>query len=241
MSLSKHIRTWIEEPIREFQILRSERIGSHIQKVTLAFAQNDGPFPVGSYVQFVIEGVVPRAYSVADSTVDTCTIIVSFGGMGVGSRYFAGAPTGTQIRAYGPYDDFPYHKGNERTKLFLATGTGVAPFVRMIRSAIKEGVSSALLLGSPTEGDLPYHSYFQELADTSKNEFTYFPVLSKPHNKWQGGKGYITRYLPQLFQEYSMEHCDVYVCGVPIMVYDVKRLLKRVGFPKQQLFIQEFR
>lgn len=241
MSFSEKIRKFLEEPIHDYEIVQTSRIGSHIQKVRVQFDKSlMGPFPVGSYVQFMIAGKIPRAYSVAESDGHTATFIVSFSGMGVGSRFFANAEVGTHILGYGPYDDFPYQESTKRYKIFLATGTGVAPFVKMIPLAIEEGVPSALLLGSPKEEDLPYHDFFKNLEKKYPQLFAYFPVLSRPPEGWQSGTGYITSYAPEFIQEEPLGNWDMYICGVPAMIYSAEEMVRKLRFPREHVFIQKF-
>lgn len=241
MFISDKIRSYLEEPVHRYTIVSTSRIGSHIQKVRVEFdTKLQGPFPVGSYVQFMIAGSIPRAYSVVESDRKTATFIISFSGMGVGSRFFAAAEAGTEILGYGPYDDFPFRKGTNRYKMFLATGTGVAPFIRMAKLAVQEGTPSALLLGSPREQDLPYHEFFQELESENPGLFVYYPVLSRPTENWQGGTGYITSYVPEFIQEAPMNEWDMYICGVPAMIYGAEEMVKKMRFPRDHVFIQKF-
>ncbi len=241
MSFSEKIRAFLEEPVHMYQIVESSRIGSHIQKVRVRFdSALGGPFPVGSYVQFMIAGKIPRAYSVAESDDQTATFIISFSGMGVGARFFAEAPVGTEVLGYGPYDDFPYQAKTQRYKIFLATGTGVAPFVKMVQLAIKERVPSALLLGSPEEKDLPYHEYFNQLESKNSKLFVYYPVLSRPPRNWEGGTGYITSYVPEFIQEAPLQNWDMYICGVPAMIDGAEEVVKKMRFPREHVFIQKF-
>lgn len=220
-------------------IASTERIGSHIQKVVLAFRPSAGlHFEIGSYITPMIGGVVPRSYSIVDWTSSTCTIIVSFSGMGVGARYFATAPAGTTIPVYGPYSDYPYRYGTGHSKIFLATGTGVAPFVKMVPEAIKEGALSLLVLGVPREEDIPYRAYFEEL-ERSSDSFHPLFTLSRPGPNWRGGKGYVTEQFTGKREEW-LRTSDVYVCGVPGMIEGSLAMLKRLRVPRSQIFVQQF-
>lgn len=228
----------LEAPHSLMMIVDSQRIGSHIQKVTLGLEKPvSKPFTVGAYIQPLIGGWVPRAYSIAEATETTCTIIVSFSSMGVGARFFASAKIGTVIKVYGPFDDFPYHYKTGKPKVFIATGTGVAPFVRMVPEATAEGVPSYLLMGAPTLQDIPYYNYFEEL--TSKNKlFSFVPSLSRPNETWKGYKGYITQLLPQMQQ--ILLQSDVYLCGVPPMISSTKSVLRKMKIPSNQIHVQKF-
>ncbi|HUO75849.1 MAG TPA: FAD-dependent oxidoreductase [Candidatus Paceibacterota bacterium] len=229
----------LEEPFVTMEVIASERIGSHIQKVVLSFPHSAGlRFDIGCYITPMIGGSVPRSYSIAEWTDSTCTIIVSFSGMGVGSRFFASAPVGTRIEVYGPYSDYPYRYGTGRTKVFLATGTGVSPFVRMVPEAINEGMLSLLVLGVPREQDIPYHDYFERLGSSSELFSPVF-VLSRPGPGWKGSRGYVTEQFTGKREEW-LRTSDVYVCGVPGMIESSRAMLRRLRVPKEQIFVQQF-
>lgn len=241
MSFFKSIGDWLEAEHMTMRVAETERIGSHIQKVTLhSIDQSDINFPIGSYIQPMIGGCVPRAYSVAEELADGCVIIVSLSGGGVGARFFGSAKVDEVLKVYGPFDDFQFHPKTGLPKIFLATGTGVAPFVRMIKNAVEEAAPTSLILGVPESSDIPYYSYFKSLAQGYPNLFKFIPVLSRPDAAWAGAKGYITNQFTGHAAEEYLRSSDVYVCGHPLMVAGVQKMISGVGVPKKQIFIQKF-
>jgi len=239
MSISKKLKHWFDEaPHFEGTIIASERIGSRIQKVTIALPEPvDYPFPIGCYVQPMTWGCVPRAYSVALADRNSFTLLVSFSGGGCGSRFFRDSKVGDKVVCYGPYDDFPYRYRTGRSKVFFATSTGVAPFRRMIDEAIGEGVDVALYLGSPKEGDVAFKAELEELSRAHPS-FTFCPTLSNPDPDWTGAHGYVTDHIvnnPDL-----MRKSDIYICGIPIMTMGVLEALEKVHVPEKQIFVQKF-
>ena len=229
----------LEEPFVTMNVVSTQRIGSHIQKVVLTYPGNAGlRFGIGCYITPMVGGKVPRSYSIVEWTDTTCTIIVSFSGMGVGARYFATAPVGTRVMVYGPYSDFPYHPGTGRSKIFLATGTGVAPFVKMVPEAMREGMLSMLVLGVPREDDIPYRQYFEKLRQSGELFYPLF-TLSRPEADWKGGRGYVTDQFTGEREEW-LRTSDVYVCGVPGMIEGALAMLRRARVPKKQIFVQQF-
>jgi NAD(P)H-flavin reductase len=239
MSIFKALIEKLETVPTKMQILESEKIGSHIQKVVLAFPANLGlNFPIGSYIQPDVGAGVTRAYSVAEATDSTCTIIVSFSGKGMGARFFSQSPVGTFVDVYGPYSDFPYHYDTKHPKIFLATGTGIAPFVKMIPEAIKEKLPVLLALGVPREEDIPYKKYFDDLESNFSNFKTIY-VLSNGSINWNGARGYITNQFSGEREKW-LRNSNIYVCGVPPMVEGVLKLLKNAEVPKNQIFVQKF-
>lgn len=255
MSFFKSIADWLEAEHMTMRVSETEKIGSHIQKVTLRINEQSGIFfPIGSYIQPMIGGCVPRAYSVAEELADGCVIIVSLSGGGTGARFFGSVSVGEILKVYGPFDDFQFHAKTGLPKIFLATGTGVAPFVRMIKNAVEEAAPTSLILGVPEESDIPYYDYFKSLAQGYPNLFKFIPVLSRPDIAWTGAKGYITSQFAGrrhtttapltefagCAAEKYLRSSDVYVCGHPLMVAEVQKMISRIGVPKKQILIQKF-
>ncbi len=238
MSVFSVIAKKLEASYMDMEITASERVGSHIQKVRLAVPGGESrEFPIGSYIQPMTWGVVPRAYSIVEADGHSCTIIVSFSGKGAGARFFRDMPVGTVVRTYGPFDDFPYRYSTGRPKIFMATGTGVAPFIRMAGEANKEGRPAVLVLGVPHQEDIPYASYFYDMAK-KYNTFAFVPVLSAPDGAWEGERGYVTDIWEG--REKMLLQSDVYICGVPPMVAGAEEFLKSIGMDPTHMFIQKF-
>lgn len=239
MSFFSTIKYWFSEaPHFDGTIIASQRVGTRIQKVTIALpAQTPLSFPIGSYIQTMTWGSVPRAYSIATADTNSCTILVSFAGGGAGARFFRDAPVGSKVTCYGPFDDFPYHRDTGRTKVFFATSTGVAPFRRMIEEAISENVQIILFLGSPKETDIAFKNEFEELSQKHPN-FKFIPVLSLPEPSWTGAHGYVTDQISA--REELLRKSDVYICGIPAMTLGVLEVLHSIEVPENQIFVQRF-
>lgn len=239
MSIFKTIKHWFTEaPHFEGTIVATERVGSRIQKVTIGLPANiSGPFPLGSFVVVYTWGCVPRAYSIAKTDTRSFTLLVSFSGGGAGARFFRDSPMGTPATFYGPFDDFPYHYGTGRPKIFFATSTGVAPFRMMIDEAMKENLPATLYLGSPKESDIALKSEFEDIARTHYS-FTFSPTLSNPDLSWQGAKGFVTDHIAKNAE--MMQRSDIYICGIPPMTMGVLAALEKIGVPKKQIFVQKF-
>lgn len=239
MSIVSTIQHWFTEaPHFVGTVIVSERIGTRIQKVTVALPEKiSDAFPIGSFIQFMTWGCIPRDYSIATADTRSFTILVSFSGGGAGARFFRDAVVGDRVVCYGPFSDFPYRYGTNRSKVFFATSTGVAPFRRMIDEAIKENVQSVLLLGSPKESDVAFKSDFEMLSKEHPS-FTFVPCLSAPDPSWTGAHGYVTDQIRG--KENFLRNSDVYICGIPIMTLGVIDALNSAGVPESQIFVQKF-
>ncbi len=183
-------------------------------------------------------GCIPRCYSVAEASESSIAITVSFSGMGAGARFFATSPVGTKVEVFGHFDDYQYHPGTGRSKVFIAAGTGVAPFVSMVPAAAAEGVPVLLVLGVRTEPDVLYRQYFEKIAATSKN-FKHVFTLSQPAPSWHGARGYVTSHLNSDTVP-LLSASDVYVCGIPEMVSGTVSEVQSLGTPASQIFAEKY-
>lgn len=239
MSIFKTIKHWFSEaPHFAGTIVATERVGSRIQKVTVGLPGNvSGPFPLGSFVVAYAWGCIPRAYSIAKTDARSFTLLVSFSGGGAGARFFRDSLVGTSTVFYGPFDDFPYHYGTGRPKVFFATSTGVAPFRMMVDEAMKENLPATLYLGSPKESDIALKSELEDITRAHPS-FVFSPTLSNPDPAWQGAKGFVTDHIAKNAE--AMQRSDIYICGIPPITMGVLGALEKIGVPKEQIFVQKF-
>lgn len=123
------------------------------------------------------------------------------------------ADIGTSLLVNGPYGYFTY-KPSPRPAVFVATGTGIAPFCSMARSGIS---GFTILHGVRLSEDLYYASQLRQSARK------HIPCLSEPKklpaNAFQGK---VTEYLEQ---HLTPEAYDFYLCGRSEMIRDVTWLI----------------
>ncbi len=121
----------------------------------------------------------------------------------------------------------------------LATVTGVAPFVSMIRSYLHEvqkGHKFYVLLGASYADELTYDGEFSQLSAQHPYDITFVPTVSRPDEErnagWKGAKGRVNtiagKYLDTF--ELPMDDTRVYTCGHPGMIEDVKAKIPPKGW-----------
>ncbi|WP_123532974.1 ferredoxin--NADP reductase [Halosimplex salinum] len=155
----------------------------------------------GQYVGLRYRGN-SRAYSLASSpTRDTVEICVRrVPGGDISPRLCADLSVGDKVTLRGPRGDLVLDDPSERDLVFLATGTGVAPFKGMIDYVFETGLDEVggenrdvwLFLGAAWEDDLPYREAFREYADAHEN-FHFVPCLSRESylSNWAGETDYV--------------------------------------------------
>jgi ferredoxin/flavodoxin---NADP+ reductase len=123
--------------------------------------------------------------------------------------------------------------------LLVATGTGLAPYMSMLRSELICGGPRrfVVLHGARFSWDLGYRAELTALARHCRN-LIYLPVLSRPKEdlSWTGMGGYLQDVLlsPEVEARAGFpvrpERTHVFLCGNPGMIEAVKERLSPRGF-----------
>ncbi len=125
--------------------------------------------------------------------------------------------------------------------LFIATGTGLAPFVPMLHELRERSPSTPawLVFGNRSREDL---IWFDELRGLEADwaDFHFLPVLSRPptDGSWSGSAGHVEDVLRDRFPDLSQS--DVYLCGVPAMVNEGQELALQLKCPKEHIFVERY-
>jgi benzoate/toluate 1,2-dioxygenase reductase subunit len=207
-------RRWLTEKVFEIELTRPSSF----------------QFSPGQRIRFYHE-TRQRDYSLlttpSDSTLGLCLFNVEKGQF---SPVLAAAEIGTKFSFTGPHGYFTYFP-SERPAVFVATGTGIAPFLSISRSGVTE---FTLLHGVRTASDLHYQDFFRRTVRS------YVPCLSASPN--QAGtiensfNGRVTHYLTKYVAPGTY---DFYLCGRQEMIRDVTLLVDE-KFPGSLLYAESF-
>jgi ferredoxin-NADP reductase len=198
---------------------------------TLRFERIDGPLPPfrpGQYINLAVDvdGVLTsRPYSIASPPgADHLDLTVRDKVDGFVAPYLLNeVQVGDELETTGPSGSF-YHEplidGDDL--VFLAGGSGITPFMSIVREAFAgEGTAPPLqmnlLYGSRSPDDVIYG---QELADLAANHlsFRYSPVISEPPPGYGGLTGFLSADLIRQ-QVGDVQGKTFYICG-PNVMYD---------------------
>jgi len=125
-----------------------------------------------------------------------------------------------------------------RDSIFIATGTGIAPFRSMLQAHLKEpSPAFTLLFGVRYESHLLYRTEFEEMARTHAN-FRFWPTLTRPDASWTGRSGRVQAHLTEAIGE--RRDLDFYLCGLKEMVDETRGILKAQGFERKQIFYEKY-
>lgn len=208
----------LEKDVEDSTLARSLRV---------LFGRYDRPYPsllrirleTDTEVEFVpgqYVGInyhrVPRAYSLTSvphqPELELCVRRVPGGRLT--SQLSTELDVGDPVTVRGPYGDLALEEKSDRDLVFLATGTGVAPFKSMIDYTFQAGWDIHegerrdvwLFLGAAWEDDLPYREESRALADEHPN-FHFVPTLSRERylSDWDGETSYVQNTLLKYLDE----------------------------------------
>ena len=123
--------------------------------------------------------------------------------------------------------------------LMVATVTGVAPFVSIIRSYLankQEGHKFYILQGASYLDEFTYKEELETLAWEHPDTIAYVPTVSRPRDErnagWQGATGRVNTIVEECIGRYELNRQSVlvYACGHPGMIEDVKERLLPQGY-----------
>ena len=123
--------------------------------------------------------------------------------------------------------------------VLIATGTGVAPYMSMLRSnALKRTGKIVVIHGAANSWDLGYSSELKLLASMFPN-FHYHPTITEPDKEpsgWDGDIRFIgdiweSKLVDELIETKPLpENSDIFLCGNPKMVHGMREMLYKDGF-----------
>jgi ferredoxin/flavodoxin---NADP+ reductase len=134
--------------------------------------------------------------------------------------------------------------------LMMATVTGAAPFVSMLRTQRIESVSgisstSKMVLIHGASHSAQFGPYAAELETLSRDGWLeYIPTISRPWEDldWKGETGRVEDVVRKHADRLAFNHTNsvAYACGHPQMTQKVKEILVRARFSQDQIREEEY-
>jgi ferredoxin--NADP+ reductase len=130
-----------------------------------------------------------------------------------------------------------------KAALLIATGTGLAPYMSMLRTMLVTDTSRlyVVLHGARHSWDLGYRAELESLARLRPN-LTYIPLITRPDEDphFRGQTGRIQNLLPKGIVEslsgvrLDPSQVEIFLSGNPDMIQAVKEILASRGFKPDQ-------
>ena len=149
-------------------------------------------------------------------------------------------PVGQRMRMIGPKGKFMLEPNDSRTHLYVSTGTGIAPFISMVRESMVHGKprKTVLLNGVSFQDELGYRPELEAWQQDPAYRLTYVPTISRPNDPrnagWTGRVGRAEQVITDTCKDLGLkpDKTVVYICGNPDMILNVERVLMDRGFPE---------
>ncbi len=173
-----------------------------------------------------------RAFSIASKPGEEHIELCIARGHGL-SVHLQDLSAGSKISVDGPYGMFWLRPAKKY--LFVAGGTGIAPFRPMIHQALAEGKEVLLIYSMKTPSDFIYRKELEELK-VNKNFKMVVTITLDQFPQWDGERGRVQNFL----QKYFKKGYDIYICGPPAMVEGVEKKLVSLGQLKEKMFVDKW-
>lgn len=206
----------------------------------LIFKRPEGfDFKAGQFITAKIEDKMPpcfRGYSIASGpSKDNIELCIKTIEGGRGSNWLNSLKKDDELTGIGPNGQFTL-QNSDKDILFVATGTGIAPFKAMLEEHLENSKNGMhLIFGLRHVEDIVYRDLFEGLAEKHPH-FTFDITLSKPNDSWNGKKGRVT----EILQNYDIKDQEVYICGLNAMITSVEEILKSKGLPEEQIHFEKY-
>jgi Na+-transporting NADH:ubiquinone oxidoreductase subunit F len=164
---------------------------------------------------------------------------------GVASSYIYSLRPGDEVTVSGPYGEF-FIEDTEREMLFIGGGAGMAPMRSHIFHLFKNLHTKrkvSFWYGGRSRKELFYEEEFREIERENDN-FSFHIALSdpQPDDRWDGPTGFIHQVI---LENYLKEHpapedIEYYICGPPLMLQAVLKMLDSLGVEPEMIHYDDF-
>lgn len=225
-----------EPPPIPAEVVAIEQVASETMRLEVQVAEQVA-FEPGQYVRIQPEGTdISRSYSMANVPgADRLQFFIRIVPDGAFSKWLATAQVGDKVELSAPHGSF-FLRDEDRPRLFVAGGTGVAPFLSMLRSLAERPSPqrTTLLIGARTAGHLFALDELEALREVNGVELR-LAVEQEPTPGCH--QGYATDLIEQLNLDPTTR---VYLCGPPPMVEAGRRAAEAAGLPRADVLCERF-
>ena len=206
----------------------------NIRKLTdntfvLSLPQSRFKFEAGQHVSISIKGdYQSREYSIYSSeNAKNLEVLVKEVEGGYFSPKLKHLKIGEHVEVHGPFGKFGLDEKRKDTHkhVFIASGTGIAPFHSMVKSY--PGLNYSIIHG------VRYKNEAYEIEDYDRDRVT---VCTSRDEKGDFN-GRLTEYLKQT--DFDKNSC-FYLCGNSDMIFDAMEILKSKGFDRDSVTVEVY-
>jgi ferredoxin/flavodoxin---NADP+ reductase len=231
-------------------LVRREDESESLAYFWVRFDGEPTPFEPGQYMTIgvVVDGkMVQRPYSVASPPVSAGTdgyeFYVRLVEGGTFTPLLWRMEIGQRMRMIGPKGKFLLQPDDDRTHIFISSGTGNAPFVSMMKQMLADGAPrpAVFLNGVSYAHEIGYREQLESWETSGGYPVTYVPTVSRPEHPqnagWLGRTGRVESILVPVLDELGLTPANsvAYICGNPDMIATAEERLLSRGYAEDQV------
>ncbi len=219
------------------EVAAIEQVASEIVRLEIQVAQ-DVVFEPGQYVRIQPAGTdVSRSYSMANAPgVNRLEFFIRCVPGGAFSLWLGAAKVGDAVELSAPHGTF-FLRDEDRPRLFVAGGTGIAPFLSMLRSMAVQPTSqrTTVVIGARTPGHLFAIEEIRRLGTQLSGMDLQIAIEQDASDECH--TGYPTDLIAGLGLAPTTR---VYLCGPPPMVEAGRRAAEAAGLARTDVLCERF-
>ncbi len=200
----------------------------------------------GQYVQIQApspDGPVFRAYSISSPGYESNVIelIVRLVPGGIGSTYLHNLEQGDPVIFTGPYGEFELSEDPEVPVICVGGGCGMAPMKNIIYSIYNRWPEREcwLFFGCRAAQDVFFLEELNRLTEKYPNFHSIYALSDKgPDEQWDGEMGFIHLAVDKYLD--AGDGRQGFLCGPPLMIDAVTRVLEEKGLRTDDIFYDKF-
>jgi len=228
------------------RVQKMERLADDVIVLQLKLPANERlEFLAGQYLEFLLRDGSRRSFSMANPphAGELLELHVRHVAGGQFTDHVFGKMKERDIlRFEGPLGTFFLREESDKPVVLVASGTGFAPIKAILEHAFQAAIARPMTLywGGRRPKDLYLDALPRRWAAEHAN-FKYVPVISDalPEDDWRGRTGFVHRAVMEDFPDLSA--CQVYACGVPVMVDAARRDFTTLcRLPEEEFFADSF-
>jgi ferredoxin-NADP reductase len=232
------------------RLVRREDATDSLASFWVRFDGEPTPFEPGQYMTIgvMVDGkLLQRPYSVASPPARAADDGYEFYVRQVQGGTFTPIlwqlPVGHGMRMIGPKGKFMLLPDDERTHVFISSGTGNAPFISMMRQLTIDGRPrpAVMLNGVSYAHELGYRELLEGWQESGEYPVNFVPTVSRPDDplnaEWTGRRGRVEAILGPVLDELGLSPANsiAYICGNPDMIISAEATLLDRGYPEEQV------
>jgi NAD(P)H-flavin reductase len=196
-------------------------------------------FKAGQHLNLILSNGERRDFSMANppSESDGAQLHVRHVPGGAFTTYvFERLKQGDMLKAELPFGDFTLRQST-RPVLFIAGSTGFAPIQSMVEDAMSISLTRDMIFYWGARQRAGLYSDLPQKWAKNNPRFKYVPVLSE---MTEPGIRHGLVHRAVLEDLSSLEHFDVYACGVPAMTQAAEAEFVAAGLPREHFYADSF-